>query len=112
MLPRLVAVPRDVDVLEGGSGRLTCDIDSFRQPEIRWSFNDEPISHGRFETSGSGGRLLLLRAIKEDDAGIYRCTVETLLGPISADTQLRVYSQLFVFFVFLFSIIIIMIIII
>jgi len=89
--PRLIRQPQDLDVLEGGSGRLTCDVNSLLHTEISWSFRDEPIHQRRFE-SGNDGQLWL-RAARVEDGGTYRCTADTLLARITADVQVRVIRR-------------------
>ena len=88
--PRLVRVPQDLDVLEGESSKLTCDVTSLLQAKISWSFNGAPIHHHRFKLDTDGN--LLLHHVKMEDAGTYRCMASSFFVSVAADAQVRVFS--------------------
>ena len=100
MQPRFVQVPEDIHLLDGASGKLVCDVTSFFQPEITWTFNGRPIMHERFETADNGH--LLLHRIREQDAGNYRCTASSFVAEITADAQVQVFSK-FIYKVLLYN---------
>ena len=130
MKPKFVVTPEDVDVQDGSSARLDCEVIGHPRPVITWTFNDGPVDRQRTgiaisscvlhsdvlisivdrmlsnfhlffplsphvfrvtELLASGG--LVIRQVRQRDAGTYRCTGGNSLGKISAPAQLRVLSK-------------------
>lgn len=124
MKPKFVVTPEDVDVQDGSSARLDCEVTGLPRPVITWTFNDGPVDRQRTGTSlptdvfflfflnwrcafvfklvfppllqstellANGG--LVIRQVRQRDAGTYRCTAGNSLGKISAPAQLRVLSK-------------------
>lgn len=88
--PKFVVTPEDVDVQDGSSARLDCEVTGLPKPVITWTFNDGPVDRQRTELLANGG--LVIRQVRQRDAGTYRCTAGNSLGKISAPAQLRVLS--------------------
>jgi hypothetical protein len=148
--PKFVVTPEDVDVQDGSSARLDCEVTGYPRPVITWTFNDGPVDRQRTgilyiviytwlsccpsywyrvslssssssvdvvgnwifwfssfficdfigycsllfrmtELLANGG--LVIRQVRQRDAGTYRCTGGNTLGKISAPAQLRVLSK-------------------
>ncbi len=45
--PKFVVTPEDVDVQDGSSARLDCEVTGHPRPVITWTFNDGPVDRQR-----------------------------------------------------------------
>lgn len=45
--PKFVVTPEDVDVQDGSSARLDCEVTGYPRPVITWTFNDGPVDRQR-----------------------------------------------------------------
>jgi hypothetical protein len=45
--PKFVVTPEDVDVQDGSSARLDCEVTGLPRPVITWTFNDGPVDRQR-----------------------------------------------------------------
>ncbi len=84
-------LPEDLDVSEGQSGLLRCDVVGSPRPDVSWTFNDRPVERQRFDVAANGD--LTLTGVVRGDAGTYRCTAANALGKITAAAQVRVLSE-------------------
>ena len=45
--PKFIVTPEDVDVQDGSSARLDCEVTGYPRPVITWTFNDGPVDRQR-----------------------------------------------------------------
>lgn len=85
--PSFLVKPKNVTTTPGDEGiTLDCQADGDPQPIITWSRNGVFLglsTRHYLETSGK----LVIRPVRTDDYGTYRCTAENKYGRISAEAE-------------------------
>ena len=79
-------------VNEGQTAFLKCKVDGHPHPRITWSKIKSSLPVGRHVVESSGA--LILKNVKSEDDGVYRCRAENLLGSVSASAKLTVQCEL------------------
>ncbi|XP_068696934.1 uncharacterized protein [Montipora foliosa] len=92
--PTVAVSPKKITVNESESASFQCSVTGNPEPTVAWSRmnNETEVSH-----SVVSGKMLRLRNVKGNDAGIYRCSATNILGKARAETQLEVNVQPCVF---------------
>uniref|UniRef100_K7E317 Ig-like domain-containing protein n=1 Tax=Monodelphis domestica TaxID=13616 RepID=K7E317_MONDO len=67
----MIAV-NDTNILEDESLILTCSTENVG-PNIRWFFNDQPLSLHRRMSTFENNQILLIKGVKREDSGSYQC---------------------------------------
>lgn len=93
--PRLIESPVGVSVNEGQTAVLKCIVDGHPAPKVKWSKIDSllPVGSRVIEPS----KALEIGNVKPEDAGLYSCSAENLLGSANASTTLNVQCKFFHF---------------
>ena len=90
--PRLMESPADVTVNEGQTTVLKCTVDGYPPSEITWSKINASLPVGRHMRGSSSA--LMITDTKRDDAGVYSCSAQNLLGSAIAFASLEVHCKL------------------
>ena len=88
--PTVAVSPAKMTVNESESALFQCSVTGNPEPTVAWSRmnNETEVSH-----SAVSGKMLRLRNVKGNDAGIYRCSATNILGKARAETQLEVNGK-------------------
>ena len=89
--PSLLQRPVETTVNESQTAILKCVADSNPTPQITWSKLNSSLPAGRYAVSSSA---LIVKEIRSEDDGVYRCRAENLLGSINATAKLRGQSKI------------------
>uniref|UniRef100_A0AAY4D2Y2 Neogenin n=1 Tax=Denticeps clupeoides TaxID=299321 RepID=A0AAY4D2Y2_9TELE len=91
---RFSSQPEGASVQQGGSHVFQCDVNSDLVPFSRWERNREPVLPDHKLIRLPNGALLVSNA-SEEDAGLYRCLVETGgVVKISEEAELKILPDL------------------
>ncbi|XP_061563842.1 myosin light chain kinase, smooth muscle-like [Cololabis saira] len=91
--PRFQQTLKDVTLPIGATAQLTCLVDGYPQPEVKWLQNDEPVSKScrvTTEQHGDGLCSLVLTDLKPSDSGVYACRAKNKLGEAMSSAKLKV----------------------
>ena len=89
--PRLVEAPIAVTVNEGQTAVLKCTVDGHPTPKVTWSKINSSFPLGRHVIGPS--TALIIKRVKPEDAGVYRCSAQNLLGNTNASAPLKVQCE-------------------
>ena len=88
--PSLLQQPVETTVNESQTAILKCVADGNPTPQVTWSKLNSSLSIGRHVTTSNA---LIVKDVRPEDHGVYRCRAENLLGNISATAKLTVQSK-------------------
>ena len=91
--PFFIEAPAEKTVKEGQTAILKCTADGYPLPRVTWSRKRLTLPAGRHVTGPSN--TLILKNLKPEDAGIYSCTAENLLGRVNASVQVTVQCEFY-----------------
>ena len=80
-------------VNEGQTAFLKCAADGHPPPQITWSNVNSSLPVGRHVIESSGA--LIVKNVKPEDDGVYRCRAENVLGNVNASAKLTVQCEFF-----------------
>ncbi|XP_058246105.1 hemicentin-1 isoform X2 [Hemibagrus wyckioides] len=82
----------EMSTVEGHMVSLTCDVQTHLTPEIIWMKDGQLLLFGSGVQILSGGKMLQISRVQQQDAGQYVCTVTTSAGQNQKSIMLNVYS--------------------
>ncbi|KAM6898342.1 myosin light chain kinase, smooth muscle-like [Lycodopsis pacificus] len=91
--PRFQRTLRDTTLPKGATARLTCLVNGYPQPEVKWLQNDEPVSGSVDVTMAQhedGLCSLVLADLEPSDSGVYVCRASNKLGEAMCSAKLKV----------------------
>ncbi|CAJ1080340.1 myosin light chain kinase%2C smooth muscle-like [Xyrichtys novacula] len=90
--PRFQQALKDITLPKGASTQLTCIVNGYPQPEVKWLQNQKPVSvSGRVTMEQHEGLCALVVAdLKPSDSGVYVCKASNKLGEAMCSAKLRV----------------------
>ncbi|XP_047115600.1 myosin light chain kinase, smooth muscle-like [Schistocerca piceifrons] len=93
--PRFYAVPHNRVAEEGETVRLQCACAGHPQPWTTWHKDGRELAHSaRVRVSERDDlRLLEIREVTREDAGLYRVTLENALGRVQASARIDVIER-------------------
>ena len=89
--PRLIETSVEETVNEGETAVLKCRADGHPHPRVTWSKRKSSLPVGRHVLEPSSA--LIIKNVKPEDAGIYSCSAQNLLGSVNATVQLNVQGE-------------------
>ena len=89
--PRLIETSVETTVNEGQTAVLKCTADGNPHPRVTWSKRKSSLAVGRHVLESSSA--LIIKNVKPEDAGIYSCSAQNLLGSVNASAQLNVQCE-------------------
>ena len=89
--PSLLQPPVGTTVNESQTAILKCVADGNPIPQVSWSKVNSSLPIGRHVTTSSA---LIMRGVRPEDDGVYRCRAENLLGSINATAKLTVQCKI------------------
>ena len=89
--PSLLQRPVGTTVNESQTAILKCVGDGNPTPQVSWSKVNSSLPIGRHVTTSSA---LIMRDVRPEDDGVYRCRAENLLGSINATAKLTVQCKI------------------
>ncbi|KAK3540674.1 hypothetical protein QTP70_034595, partial [Hemibagrus guttatus] len=93
VLPRIVGQQEEeMSTVEGHMASLTCDVQTHLTPEIIWTKDGQLLQSGSGVQMLSGGKMLQISRVQQQDAGQYVCTVTNSAGQDQKSIMLNVYS--------------------
>ena len=87
----LLQRPVETTVNESQTAILKCVADGNPTPQVTWSKLNSSLPAGRYAVSSS---TLIVKDIRSEDDGVYRCRAENLLGSINATAKLIVQCKI------------------
>ncbi|XP_068585394.1 myosin light chain kinase, smooth muscle-like isoform X2 [Cebidichthys violaceus] len=91
--PRFQRALKDTALPKGATARLTCLVNGYPQPEMKWLQNDEPVSGScrvTMEQHEDGLCSLVLADLEPSDSGVYVCKASNKLGEAMCSAKLKV----------------------
>ena len=88
--PSLLQRPVETTVNESQTAILKCVADGNSTPHVMWSKLNSSLPAGRHMITSSA---LIVKDIRSEDDGVYRCRAENLLGSINATAKLTVQCK-------------------
>ena len=89
--PSLLQRPVETTVNESQTALLKCVADGNPTPQITWYKLNSSLPPGRYVVSTSA---LIVKDVRPEDDGVYRCRAENLLGSINATAKLIVQCKI------------------
>ena len=89
--PSLLQRPVGTTVNESQTAILKCEADGNPTPKVTWSKLNSSLPFGRYVVSSTA---LILKDVRPEDDGVYRCRAENLLGSINATVKLTVQCKI------------------
>lgn len=91
--PTVLAPVMDASAFKGDSVKLTCKVDGFPSPTVKWMKDWRPLSDctrtKMINTEPEAFSLEITQLI-ETDEGLYACTVENIAGKVTVTGRLNV----------------------
>uniref|UniRef100_A0A146P6R4 Myosin light chain kinase, smooth muscle-like n=1 Tax=Fundulus heteroclitus TaxID=8078 RepID=A0A146P6R4_FUNHE len=84
---------KDIALPKGETAQLTCLVDGYPQPEVKWLRNEEPLcisSRVRMQQDEDGLCSLVVADLGPSDSGVYMCTAQNRLGEAMCSAKLTV----------------------
>ena len=94
--PSLLQQPVGTTVNKSNTAILKCVADGNPTPQVTWSKLNSSLPAGRHVTTSSA---LIVKDVRPEDDGVYRCRAENLLGSINAAAKLFVQCKILRYFV-------------
>ncbi|XP_037611310.1 myosin light chain kinase, smooth muscle-like isoform X1 [Sebastes umbrosus] len=91
--PRFQRALKDATLPKGATAQLTCLVNGYPQPEVKWLQNEKPVSaSGRVtvEQHEDGLCSLVLADLEPSDSGVYVCRAGNKLGEAMCSAKLKV----------------------
>ncbi|XP_070846734.1 myosin light chain kinase, smooth muscle-like isoform X2 [Chaetodon trifascialis] len=91
--PRFQQALKDTTLPKGATAQLTCLVNGYPQPEVRWLQNEKPVSEScrvSMEQLEDGLCSLVLVDLEPSDSGVYVCRASNKLGEAMCSAKLRV----------------------
>ena len=88
--PSLLQRPVKTTVNESQTAILKCVADGNPAPRVTWYKLNSSLPVGRYVVSSS---TLIVKDVRPEDDGVYRCRAENLLGTVNATAKLTVQSK-------------------
>ncbi|XP_028332409.1 myosin light chain kinase, smooth muscle-like [Gouania willdenowi] len=91
--PRFLQALKDAALPEGATAQLTCHVNGYPQPEVKWLQNEKPVyksSRITMEQQEDGLCSLVLSDLKPADSGVYVCRATNELGEATCSAKLKV----------------------
>ena len=82
--------PVGTTVNESQTAILKCVADGNPTPKVTWTKLNSLLPVGRHVTTSNA---LIVKDVRPEDDGVYRCRVENLLGSVNATAKLTVQSK-------------------
>lgn len=89
--PYLLQQPVETTVNESQTAIFKCVADGNPTPQVMWSKLNSSLPIGRHVTTSSA---LVVKDVRPEDDGVYRCIAENLLGRINATAKLIVQCKI------------------
>jgi len=96
--PSLLQPPVATTVNESQTAILKCIADGNPPPQVTWSKLNSSLPVGRHVVESSGA--LIVRNVKPEDDGVYRCRTKNLLGSVNARAKLAVQCKFYYYLLF------------
>ncbi|XP_054454827.1 myosin light chain kinase, smooth muscle-like isoform X2 [Anoplopoma fimbria] len=91
--PRFQQALKDAIFPKGATAQLTCLVNGYPQPKVKWLQNEKPVSGSRrvtMEQNEDGLCSLVLADLEPSDSGVYVCRVDNKLGEAMCSAKLKV----------------------
>ncbi|XP_070708167.1 myosin light chain kinase, smooth muscle-like [Pempheris klunzingeri] len=91
--PRFQQALKDTTLPKGATAQLTCLVNGYPQPEVKWLQNEQPVSESHrvtMEQNEDGLCSLLVADLESSDSGVYVCRACNKLGEAISSAKLKV----------------------
>ncbi|XP_027145287.1 myosin light chain kinase, smooth muscle [Larimichthys crocea] len=91
--PRFQQALKDTTLPRGATARLTCLVNGYPQPELKWLHDEKPVCEScrvTMEQNEDGLCSLVVADLESSDSGIYVCKASNKLGEAMCSAKLKV----------------------
>ncbi|XP_038128593.1 myosin light chain kinase, smooth muscle-like [Cyprinodon tularosa] len=91
--PHFQQVLKDITLPKGETAQLTCLVDGYPKPEVKWLHNEELLcdsSRVRMNQDEDGVCSLFLADLEPSDSGVYVCRAQNKLGEAMCSAKLKI----------------------
>ncbi|KAE8284098.1 Myosin light chain kinase, smooth muscle [Larimichthys crocea] len=91
--PRFQQALKDTTLPRGATARLTCLVNGYPQPELKWLHDEKPVCEScrvTMEQNEDGLCSLVVADLEPSDSGIYVCKASNKLGEAMCSAKLKV----------------------
>ncbi|KAM6963475.1 myosin light chain kinase, smooth muscle-like [Tautogolabrus adspersus] len=90
--PRFQQALKDIALPKGATAHLTCILNGYPQPEVKWLQNEKPVSESSRVTmeQHEGLCALVVADLEPSDSGVYVCRASNKLGEAMCSAKLKV----------------------
>ncbi|XP_070783037.1 myosin light chain kinase, smooth muscle-like [Enoplosus armatus] len=91
--PRFQQALKDTTLPKGATAQLTCLVNGYPQPEVKWLQNEKPVSEScrvTMEQHEDGLCSLVVADLEPSDSGVYMCRAGNKLGEATCSAKLKV----------------------
>lgn len=86
--PEIIEAPQRLSTVDGKSVTLRCRVFGAPKPRVKWLFNSQPLSGGKYYVNTTGD--LVINPVSFQDNGEYSCIAENKFGRVQANGSLEV----------------------
>nr|CBN81491.1 Myosin light chain kinase, smooth muscle [Dicentrarchus labrax] len=91
--PRFQQALKDTTLPKGATAQLTCLVDGYPKPEVKWLQNEKPVSESprvNMEQHEDGLCSLFVADLEPSDSGVYVCRASNKIGEAMCSAKLKV----------------------
>ncbi|XP_035522793.1 myosin light chain kinase, smooth muscle-like [Morone saxatilis] len=91
--PRFQQALKDTTLPKGATAQLTCLVNGYPKPEVKWLQNDKPVSESRrvnMAQHEDGLCSLVVADLEPSDSGVYVCRASNKIGEAMCSAKLKV----------------------
>nr|XP_020510609.1 myosin light chain kinase, smooth muscle-like [Labrus bergylta]XP_020510610.1 myosin light chain kinase, smooth muscle-like [Labrus bergylta] len=99
--PRFQQALKDIALPKGATAHLTCILNGYPQPEVKWLQNEKPVPESSRVTMEQHEGLcsLVLADLEPSDSGVYVCRASNKLGEAMCSAKLKVEETISIPFI-------------
>ena len=81
------------DVVRAQTAVIHCDVMGKPVPEVDWSKDGSILKETGLIGFQSNKHILVIRQLKTEDSGLYKCEARNIVGKVTADINIKVFGK-------------------